>query len=243
MLAEDPVADVQIQASVGLFMTNPEAGLTQVLVDALMGKGIEPATVFRVFNAINRLPPEERLELVKPFLDSSSVTVRSQAVLRWLQFHPNGVPTETLLLILNNPASEVRQQAVRYLSSRPVPLDPSLLFSLPNSPFEDVRRQALALSVKSSPADQNALALRLLMDTVPAIRVEALWRIIQLRPPNWSRILRASLRDPAPEVRRATAQALLDNLGPEGQQIAADFARDFPDADISSLIRLRLGLN
>jgi HEAT repeat protein len=242
-LVQDPVSAIQLQASVGLCGADPASGLPEGLRIALMEGNLEPAIVFQVFNIMNRLPEETRKSIVQTLLESESVSVRSQAVLRWLQWNPEGLPSEAVQAFLEDPASEVRQIAIRHFTRRPALLEEALVLNLVNNPYEDVRRQAIALSAGLSAEGQGALALRLLMDTVPAIRAQAIGLIIQLRPPNWPRLLKASLRDPAPEVNRAAAQALLDQMGTEGQQVAADFARDYPDADISSLIRTRLGLN
>ncbi|NDV63222.1 hypothetical protein G0Q06_12220 [Puniceicoccales bacterium CK1056] len=241
-LAEDPVASVQLQATVGLFQADPASGFPDILKTALMDKNLEASVVYRVFNAVNRLSEEDRKRLIAPLLKSSSATVRGQAVLRWLQWNPDGGGPDFMDSVLTDPASEIRQVAIRYFSSRPAQLDRDTLMALAENPFEDVRRQALTLSAASSPEDQAALALRLLMDTLPDIRIQSISRIIQLRPSNWSRILKASLRDPSPEVQRTTAKALLDELGPEGQQIATEFVHDYPDSEISSLIRMRLGI-
>lgn len=242
-LSEDPAANVRLQASVGLFMADPSAGLPESLETALLERDLESAIVFRIFNSINRLPPNDRLGFIEPLLDAKSVLVRTQAVLRWMQWNQANLSEKFVEAVFNDPAGEVRQVAIRQFSRPQAQLPPAFLFTLPDNPYEDVRLQTFALSTGLSIEDQAALALRLLMDTVPAVRAQAVARIIELRPPGWSRILKASLRDPAPEVQRVAAQALLDKLGPEGHQIAEDFARNHPDADITSLIRLRLGLN
>lgn len=243
LLAADPVSGIQLQATIGLYLLDPASGLGPVLESALMQGDLDDGTIFRIFNSLNRLPPERIRAIAEPFLASDSVTVRTQAAMIWLRSHTGPPSSETLLGMLTDPASEVRQQALRHLGSAPADPAPDILQSLPENPFQDVRRMALTISLRLPAAEQNQLALRLLMDTVPEIRVEALVRIIQLRPGNWPRLLRASLRDPAPIVRQAAARALVDNLGEEGRQIAEAFASEHPQADVSAQIRAALNQN
>lgn len=242
-LAEDPVSGIQLQANIGLYLLDPAAGLGPVLESALMRGDLDDGTIFRIFNSLNRLPPEQIRAIAEPFLKSASVTVRTQAAMIWLRSHTGPPPSDILLGILTDSASEVRQQALRHVGSAPEAPTQEILLSLPENPYQDVRRMALAISLRMPAAEQNQLALRLLMDTVPEIRMEALVRIIQLRPDNWPRLLRASLRDPAPIVTQAAARALLDNLGEEGRQIAEAYAREHPQADVSAQIRAGLKQN
>ena len=241
LLAEDSVSSIQLQAAVGLFNADPESGLPQILFETLMGPNPDSGNTFRIFNTINRLPINKRKPLVQPLLTAESPIVRSQAVMRWLQWNPGGIPTGMVKSFLMDPTREVRQMAVRHFMRQPAQLDKTVAMELGENPFEDVRRQAIALSAGLGAEEQGTLATRLLFDTVPAIRSQAIGLIVQLRPPNWDRILKASLRDPSPEVYRVAALALLEQSGPEGLQIATEFVRDYPDAEISSLIRMRLG--
>ena len=239
-LATDPRREIRSRAEAGLFLLSPERGLGDELRTALMEEEIDRGLLFRLFNTIRSLPPESGRNLAHSLLDAASSATRARAASVWLRTFSGSPPAEDLLDLFADVSPEIRQQALRFAATRPSQVPPATLFALPENPFIDVRLKAVDLAAALPLQDQARLALQLLLDPEADVRKAALTRIADLQPDGWPNLLRASLRDPSTLVQKTAATELLQNLGPEGRRIAAEFAQSHPDQAIASSIRERL---
>lgn len=240
-LIDDPTEAVRLHAQIGVFMLQRERQLPEELVGALNDNRITGTLLFRLFNHIRSMDNKAARRVTEPLLELQAPNPRSQAASVWLHTFDRPPPVEPFIRLLNDTAPEVRQQVQLFVIGRNLPLLPEVLAALPEVPFDDIRLNAFSLAMHNSSDERAALALAMLMDNQPRVRLLALQQIQSLRPPQWQRVFMASLRDPSPLIQQQAVQALLRQMGPDGREVALRFAEQNPDHPSSRLIRNQTG--
>jgi len=111
---------------------------------------------------------------------------------------------------------------------------------LGNSAYVDVRGAALYMALqRPGPEGAQFLADCFLDDDIE-IRTTAIQYAVLKRIPEWPSLLQRSLQDPAFEIQRAAAQALLGADDPQAQTILREYLPRCPNPELAALIRAQL---
>jgi HEAT repeat protein len=202
-----------------------------------------------------RLPVEDRAALVsyfpiyptravsalKKMLAGGELPVQARALEVLALFPPAEIPTAALLPYLDAPSQNLRRAAVVAVSRRRRELDAETVRSLLDSRFVDVRALAVRLAGNLPPESRGELLFDACLDDDPEIRLNALRQIGAYQPSGWQAILKRSLEDPDPVIRRTAVDALLARRDPAGVRILSAFLSTCDDPALAKIIRLRLG--
>jgi HEAT repeat protein len=233
----DDTEAVRIQAQLALLQMQPARDFPSGLHNAILEGDVPATAVERLLMAFRQLQPQQARDRIELLLDANNASIRTAAAGAWLTTFEQDVPTDALIRLLADPAIQVREATIRHLVSQRVIPSQRLAMALAENPFEDVKRNAFNIFRMAPEEVRSSLALTLMPDPSPLVRQTALAQIIALRPPQWPRVLFGSLRDADRNVRMTAANALRRGMGPEGNAVAARFVEQFPNADVTPLLR------
>lgn len=209
-LIQDEDPRVARMAGLTVYLIQPQGPIPESIRQQIRSGRIDPTLQQRLLFAIRSLPSELQRSEWRFFLAEGSARLARQAAQHLLNSFSATPPTALLLDLLAHHDRSVRATTLRFLDNpRRNPVAAECLKAIPDLPHPDVRRKLPDLAASADPALQINLALQLLIDEEPSVRIAGLQALAQLRPPQWPRILQASLRDPDPTV-QATARRLQD---------------------------------
>lgn len=209
-LIQDEDQRVADMAGLTVYLIRPQGPIPEDIRQQIRSGRMDPTLQQRLLFAVRSLPTELQRSEWRFFLAEGSARLARQAAQHLLNSFSTTPPTALLLDLLAHPDRSVRATTLRYLENpRRDPVASECLKAIPDLPYPDVRRKLPDLAASTDPDLQIDLALQLLIDEEPPVRIAGLKALAQLQPPQWPRILKASLRDPDPTV-KATARRLRD---------------------------------
>lgn len=213
-LAADEDPRVAALAHLTVYLIIPQDPIPEEIREQLRRGELDSTLQQRLLLAVRSLPTDLQRQELRFFLDQGPARLARQAAQYLLRSYSAFPPTGLLLDLLRHGNGSVRSTALRFLQRPPNggSLPAELLRAIPDLPHSDVRRRLPELARSSAPELQTELALQLLIDEEPAVRIAALRALARLQPPQWPRIRKASLRDPDPAVQAVARQ--LDAASP-----------------------------
>ena len=214
------------------------AGAARSPEPAVRAAALEPAALL-LDRPDGAAPPGEYREVVQAGLRAPDAGTRLRAV--QLALHPRLALLEAVLHLLNDPAPEVRREAM--LAARAAPeavIKTENLLHWLHDPDEDVRRLCEAVLRGRNLSEEHLKVGRLLTDGRPAVRLQVLNYLhagSDLEPGVWLRLLSI---DPEPSVRVAAVRAAVADPRVDLSDRMDQMVQSDPSPTVSQLARYYL---
>ena len=237
-LAEDTDAGVKIAALEGLGRMRDKTVMDKA-GDLLRDEGI-PLDDKRRLLMLLPTYGETGVQMLLDLARKSSPALQVEA-LRQLSYQPPAtVPLTQFQEFIASPAKELRTQATAGLMRQATELKPEFIATLCASPYADVRLTGSYLVDRLPPEKATAVIGDFILDDAVEVRTAGLQLAVIRQIPEWVAILRQSLDDANPEIRRAAVDALLLRPTPESRQLLENLQQNTPDPELKEYLRQRL---
>lgn len=239
-LQEDETPRVAIEARLSLFQHSPTPERYRQLLAAIHGYNPRQETINRAINATNLLG-DEAVEFLRQWIEAPESATRQQATMILLSRAPNqAVDMALLLRLLDDQASQVREQVIHFFLRQPRMVTPEIADRIVSSSHSEVRRYAVQFSAILPQQKAENLLMELLLDESVDVRIQAIHAVAERQFHGWRDILILSLQDSEPAIQHAAIEWLLRNLDEETLRQLRNFLEENPRSPLRAQIEMHL---